>query len=291
MDSIVGHVSQKKALRENPGVSTWLLCGKRGIGKASLSHAFARHVTHASDLEAHPDVIIIDNDSAPIGIDKVRRMKNFLHMSTVSADRKVAILDSVDGLSDNTMNSMLKVLEEPPKNSLILLISHNVHNVPIVIRSRCVVLNFHELSDDETQHIVGLNFPGMNVEKKAVVLYPGVPGMVTCDIEKEISLYESFVSTIRTGAIPNNAESVLSTDIPIHKVEYLALKAMHDTISNTLKLQKDNKKLNCIPHMLERYFKAQEIFTISRKLQVHKAATIYRITEIMTRLTVGYKEN
>ena len=288
MDTVVGHNAQKSALQKNKNVNVWLFCGKRGIGKASLARAFARHVASTDTLEAHPDVIMIEDQSSPIGIEKIHKMRNFLHMSAIRAERKIVILDGLDGLNASTANSMLKILEEPPENSLILLISHNLYGVHVVIRSRCVTLRFSELTQVETREVIRMNFPNINIEEKAISLYPGTPGMVTGDIEKEISLYDNFLSLIRkenkTSALVDN---MLETDLPMHKVEYLGLKAMRDAIYGVVKLQKSNDYPldgHDISLMTRKYFKAREVFSTSRRLHAHREATIFRIVEIISNL-------
>lgn len=280
MDTVVGHNTQKKALLQNNSVSTWLICGKRGIGKARLSHAYARHVVRSQHLDSHPDVAIIADDSSPIGVDKVRDIKNFLHMTTMFSERKVVIIDGIDNMGTPAINSMLKILEEPPKSSLIMLISHNQYKVPMVLRSRCMPLRCSTLTAEETKQVIHLNFPSMSIADQAAALYPGTPGMVTEDIEKEISMYRGFLSLIETKCAGSFSEYVLESDLPLMRIEYVALKAMHDALSNILEWHKSNKNpidAALMVEMLEKYFKTQKIFTTSRKLHIHRECTILRI--------------
>ncbi|SCV63924.1 DNA polymerase III subunit tau [Anaplasma phagocytophilum] len=292
MDTVVGHSAQKETLWQNREVNTWLLCGKRGIGKATLSHAYAKLLTRSDSLDSHPDVAIIDDETSPIGIDKIRKIKHFLHMSPISAERKIVILDSIDGLNSNTINSMLKILEEPPQHSLILIISHNLYSVPIVIRSRCMILSFSQLSLEETRQVIGLKFPDMNLEDKAVALYPGIPGMVSEDIDKEITLYENIIDLIQKKNVSDTIGNVLETELPMHKIEYLSLKAIYDTILSTLRLHESNTNYATeanILAMLDKYSKAQEIFATARKLHIHREATLFRIAEIISNLLKSKK--
>ena len=285
MDTVIGHNAQKQALWQNDSVNTWLICGKRGIGKAKLSHAYARHITHSKHLESHPDVVIVADDSSPIGIDKVRDIKNFLHMTTICSQRKVAIIDGIDNMGEPAVNSMLKILEEPPKSSLIMLISHNHHKVPVVLRSRCMPLRCSVLSTEETKQVVSANFPNLSMADQAVALYPGTPGMITEDIEKEIAMYQGFVSLIEKKCTNSFLEYLLESDLPLMRMEYIALKALHDSIAYMLELQKSNKMLleaTFVVEMLDKYFKAQEVFATSRKLHIHRESTILRTVGIIS---------
>ena len=285
MDTVVGHNAQKEALWQNSSVNTWLICGKRGIGKAKLSRAYARHVTHSKHLDSHPDVAIVADDSSPIGIDKVREIKNFLHMTTMRSERKVVIIDGIDNMGAPAVNSMLKILEEPPKSSLIMLISHNHHKVPMVLRSRCMPLRCSMLSAEETKEVVRCNFPDMSVADQAVALYPGTPGMITEDIEKEIAMYKGFMSLIEKKCVNSFLDYILESDLPLMRIEYIALKALRDSISNMLELQKSIRKglgATFVVEMLDKYFKTQEVFTTSRKLHIHRESTILRIVGIIS---------
>ncbi|AGZ78742.1 DNA polymerase III subunit gamma [Anaplasma marginale str. Gypsy Plains] len=284
MDSVIGHAAQKRALLANSSAVTWLLCGRRGIGKSRLSRAFAKHVTGSVELESDPDVMLIDNATEPISVDKVREMRHFLHMTAIRSKRKVVIVDSIDDLSVSPTNAMLKTLEEPPAGSLILLISHNVHRVPVVVKSRCVILPLHELSHEETKLVIDRNFPDMQqLSDKITRIYPGIPGMVTEDIEKEILLYENLISVIHK-INPSVIGSILETDLPLHKVEYIVLRAISDIICDAVNAgTKDEQRDDCtVTDMLGRYHKAQEIFRAARTMRLQRDVTIFRVLEIAT---------
>ncbi|MGN7661543.1 MAG: AAA family ATPase [Anaplasma sp.] len=283
MESVVGHSTQKRALVENHGVVAWLFCGKRGIGKSRLAHAFARYILKSETLDSSPDVMIVESSTEPISIDKVRGMKHFLHMTAANSDRKVIILDCIDGLSANSANAMLKTLEEPPKGSVMLLISHNLYGVPIVLRSRCVILRFQELSSEETRLVIKKNLPDMpQIGDKASVLYGGAPGMVAEGIEQEIALYDSLISATRTKSFALIGD-FLDTDLPLHKIEHVVLKVMADLVHNALdcNTKSEARDRENIINMLERHYKIRDLFHTARTMHLHKNATIFRVFEII----------
>ncbi|MGN7678956.1 MAG: AAA family ATPase [Anaplasma sp.] len=284
MESVIGHSTQKRALMENQGVIAWLFCGKRGIGKSKLAYAFARHILKSETLDASPDVMIVESSTEPISVDKVREIKYFLHMTAANSDRKVVILDSIDGLSTNSANAMLKTLEEPPKGSVILLISHNLYGVPIVLRSRCVILQFQELSPEETRLVIEKDIPDISqIGDKASLLYKGTPGMVmTEDIKQEIALYDSLISATRTKSLAPVGD-LLETNLPLHKIEHVVLKVMANLVHNALDCDTKSEACNRgnIINMLERYYKVQDLFHTARTMHLHKSATIFRVFEIV----------
>lgn len=85
---------------------------------------------------------------------------------------------------------------------------------------------------------------------------------------------------------------MLETELPMHKIEYLSLKAIYDTILSTLRLHESNTNYVTeanILAMLDKYSKAQEIFATARKLHIHREATLFRIAEIISNLLKSKK--
>ena len=150
----------------------WLICGQRGVGKATLAWRLAKFLlaTPLADggmfdppppdtLDIAPDnpvarrmVALSEgrlfllrrglNDketalSADIRIDEVRKMKSFFTMPAADGGRRAAIIDSVDDMTTSAANALLKLLEEPPKGVTFFLISHQPHRLLPTIRSRC----------------------------------------------------------------------------------------------------------------------------------------------------------
>lgn len=143
----------------------WLLTGPRGVGKATLAWRIARFLLtdpgpHAETLDpapGHPSLRQIAALSAPglmllrrpwddkakrlatqITVDEVRRLGGFFAMS--AGGRRVVIVDAADDLNPNAANAILKLLEEPPADSTLLLIAHQPARLLPTIRSRCRVL-------------------------------------------------------------------------------------------------------------------------------------------------------
>ncbi|RIY03771.1 DNA polymerase III subunit delta' [Aureimonas flava] len=153
----------------------WLLQGARGIGKATLAFAFARHLVgvawkadengsvefDADDPRlrqiasgAHPNVIHIQRAEADRGggfktqitVDEIRRLHAFFR-STATPGWRIAILDPADDLNRNAANALLKILEEPPPRSIFLIANHAPGRLLPTIRSRCRTLRIPQLGD------------------------------------------------------------------------------------------------------------------------------------------------
>jgi DNA polymerase III subunit delta' len=138
-----------------------LLHGAEGLGK----RAFAWRLTHAmlcadagERLAAcgrcnscslfiagtHPDLLSIAplEDSKVIAVDQVRDVKQFLALTPHTAARKIVIVDPADAMNLNAANALLKVLEEPPPGSLLILVTARPGRLPATIRSRTNAVAF-----------------------------------------------------------------------------------------------------------------------------------------------------
>lgn len=138
-----------------------LLSGPAGLGKG----AFARRLARAllcdrpdADGEAcdqcrscrlfragsHPDYSVVrpEEDGKIIKVDQVRALCGFLGYTTQYGGYKIALLEPADRLNVNAANSLLKTLEEPPGNSLLLLVTAQPARLPATVRSRCQTIGF-----------------------------------------------------------------------------------------------------------------------------------------------------
>lgn len=142
----------------------WLLNGQKGIGKATLSYQFARHILTFGqensafyesliDQNAHPNLFVLERTVGDDGkldneikIDKVRALSEFAHQSPAIPGWRVVIVDAIDELNRNAANSILKILEEPPQQLVFLMICHCLGNILPTIRSRCCLLPIKPLT-------------------------------------------------------------------------------------------------------------------------------------------------
>ncbi len=84
-----------------------------------------------------------------IAVDDVRRTVSFFGSTAGEGGWRIAIVDAVDELNRSGANALLKVLEEPPQRTLLLLVSHSAARVPPTLRSRCRILTLRPLAADE----------------------------------------------------------------------------------------------------------------------------------------------
>jgi DNA polymerase III subunit delta' len=159
----------------------WLIGGAAGIGKATLAYRMARFVlahrnplsSEVQDAEtlfvdpsdpvarhvaagAHGGLLTLErtlNDKGVlrtvITVDETRETIPFFGSTAAVEGWRVCIVDTVDELNPNAANALLKVLEEPPRQSLFLLVSHAPARVLPTILSRCRKLPLRPLATDD----------------------------------------------------------------------------------------------------------------------------------------------
>src|SRR4029077_17008291 len=136
----------------------YLLAGQQGgglFGDAPEGLAVPADASGANLVGArsHPDLFHLRRTLNPdtgrmraeIVVDDVRGLGEFMHMTPAMGDWRVAIIDSADEMNRNAANAVLKILEEPPPNAVLLIVAHAPGRLLPTIRSRCRRLALHPL--------------------------------------------------------------------------------------------------------------------------------------------------
>ena len=178
----------------------WLLAGDMGIGKASFAWLIAKFLLttkyQPADLKIDLSKTNINSILEPqsgstlnriisgseqrvyvvrrgynekrkaffknISIEDVRKLQSYCSLSIADGGKRIIIIDTADDLNKSSSNALLKLLEEPPKNTIFLLISHQPNLLLPTIKSRCQKLSFSNL--DQTDLGAVLTAIGCKIE-------------------------------------------------------------------------------------------------------------------------------
>jgi DNA polymerase-3 subunit delta' len=165
----------------------YLIAGVAGSGKRRLAADLAELVNGAPADEifsgSAPDVYLAapESKSRKIVIEQIRNLEHALQMRASDGRRKVAIISEADRMQPQAANAFLKTLEEPPNNSLLLLLSSIPELLPDTILSRCLEIplaspNDIELSTEQRELLALLNQLGFGGSGSVQEVYRLVHG-------------------------------------------------------------------------------------------------------------------
>ena len=141
---------------------SYLFVGPKGIGKRSVAIALAQAVNCLESARPcgrcrscvrvhtglHADLRVVTKRNTVIGIEEVSDLLHDLNLRPYEGKHRVVIFDEINHASHDSFNALLKVLEEPPKHVLFVLLSSDLNLVPETIQSRCQTIFFHPASND-----------------------------------------------------------------------------------------------------------------------------------------------
>ena len=170
---IPGNERIKKTLRialERSRVPNSLLfCGPEGVGKKTTSLVLAKALNCerkkddscdecanclAIDNHRFPDVMEITAEREVIKISQMRFLKQIAYLRPMTKGKRVFVVEEADKMNDEAANSLLKILEEPPLFTHIILLTSNPYLILPTIRSRCRILNFLPVSNPEIERLL-----------------------------------------------------------------------------------------------------------------------------------------
>jgi DNA polymerase-3 subunit delta' len=240
-----------------------LFTGESGIGKAEFALQFARSLLceqpdtlgHACQQCAscqrfnagtHPDLIRVEPEEAgkPIKVDQIRQIIGDMTLASHYGGYRVLLMDPADAMNSNAANSFLKTLEEPPANSVLLLVSAMPSRLPATIRSRCQILRFAVPAVELVKDWLRMQQSVDDQELQAALhLSAGAPRLAQQYLqqgwlEQRQSLLQNLVALARGKLNPATvAAQLLKQDrhLPIHW--------LYDWIADLIRLANNNKNI------------------------------------------------
>ncbi len=207
-----------------------IFSGGRGIGKATLAYRFARALLAGNDdmemsdghsvfrritAGSHSDLLVIeplydpkkDEYASEISIEQSRTISQNLSLTPAEGEWRVVIIDSADNLNTKSANSILKILEEPPPQTVLMLIAHNAGQLLPTIRSRCRMVALKPLNKEsfsKAMRHVAPEIYGDELAALAIISSNSVGIALELRAQGAVTLYNEIISLMASAANLDN---------------------------------------------------------------------------------------
>ena len=294
----------------------WLLAGPKGVGKASFAHSAARRVLAEAagppfDLpgieteDEHPIVRLVDARSHPdfrwlerienpkakipgtlhrnIVVEQIRELGEFLSLSAALSAWRVVVIDTVDELEPAGANALLKMLEEPPANTLFFLVSHAPGRLLPTIRSRCRRLEFQKLDDDAMTSILAERAPDLYApeRQRVVAMSFGSAGRALAFAELGLAkLEDAALAILRQGDPTNARRADLANELGKKGAadRYAAFLDLAPSLIAREARVLDGARRE---RALDAYAKARELAAVAPRVSLDPAATVFQLGGVL----------
>ena len=216
-----------------------LFAGPEGVGKKETALVFAKALNcerkeddsceacsscRAISQGNFPDVMKIEPPVNVVKIEQIRLVKQLAYLKPMKGRKRVFIVEEADKMNEESANSILKILEEPPSFSHLILITTNPYLILPTIKSRCQILSFSPISKEEIEKI--LVEKGYEKEQAQLISL-----LVRGNLERALSLewedvqerrkeaWEQFISLLHKKDISRIVGSLTSTKKHIQREE------------------------------------------------------------------------
>ena len=230
-ENIIGNLKIKTALEksvnQNKVSHSYLFVGMQGIGKKMIATEFAKMLLCLDNkkycnncksciefaTENNPDFLLISPEGNSIKIEQIRDIQKKIQEKPIISNKKVYIIDDADLMTQEAQNCLLKTLEEPPEFATIILIGSNSNAFLPTIKSRCTIMNFDKITNDEMKQYLKKQYNIDNIDENMIQMYQG-------SIGKAIELKEKQEEYKNIEKIINNINQYDLVDF-INNAEFL----------------------------------------------------------------------
>ena len=203
---ILGHRKQIEqlaaALQQKKTAHAYLFSGIEGIGKKQTAIGLAQGLNCPDEKETpcghclscqkiangtHPDCTLIEPAGTSIKIDVIRELKQKIYLHPLEGKAKVVLIDQAEAMTEAAANALLKILEEPPRQTFFILISARPMQLLPTIRSRCQRLEFNPLTEQTiAEKLMQEKMPKEEALKRAEIS----GGSLTTALQFDLALLE-----------------------------------------------------------------------------------------------------
>ncbi|SNS04736.1 DNA polymerase-3 subunit delta' [Sphingomonas laterariae] len=319
----IGHREQLAAFRAAIGQGrmhhAWLLAGPQGVGKAMFAQAAAaRYLAEGTDrppagpgldvAEDHPTAKLIAAGSHPdyrqlarlprdktgdlarnITIDQVRGLQPFFSVTPSMSARRTVIIDAIDDLERPAANALLKNLEEPPADTLFLLVSHSPGRLLPTIRSRCRLLRFGALDDGDMGVALRRLLPGASDTEIAALVASGggAPGRALRFAGLDISAIDSALLNLARDGDPSNAQRMALAKALALKAAQPRYEIFLERLPAFIAAQAKAREGAALARAIELWEKARRLAETAVRLSLDPQTTVFELATLVAALAPG----
>ena len=311
-----GVAALRSALASGRLHHAWLLTGPEGIGKALFADKAALRVlaegaglaVDAPGLDvpdehpaarlaaagSHPDLMRLERLTKEggtelarsISVDQVRRLQRLFATTASLSPWRAVVIDSVDDLERNAANALLKNLEEPPPQTVFLLVSHAPERLLPTIRSRCRVLRLAPLRRDAMTSALRSALPDAEEDEiqDLIEVGEGSPGRAIAYRGLDIALLDREMATLARQGDPTNARrAALAQSLALKSAQprYEAFLARAPSLIATVAKERRGEDLAQALALWER---STELAGNARRLSLDSQSTVFELAGLLAAL-------
>ena len=291
----------------------WLLAGQKGVGKASFARAAAtrllaeaagpafdapalstpedHRIARLVEAGSHPDLRWLErlvhektgNLARNISVDQVRALGDLFDLTPALSPWRAVVIDSIDELEKGAANALLKMLEEPPANTVFFLVSHAPGRLLPTIRSRCRRLDFQSLDNDALASVLGKALPDLKdfERSRAIGASGGSAGRAIALAQLDlVSLEDKALKILRQGDRTNKLRSDLASELGKKSAgdRYAAFLEVLPSV-----IARESRVLAGAPRLraLDAYAKTRELVAVAPRLSLDPSSTVFQLGGIL----------
>ena len=250
----------KKTIKTKKIANSYIFSGIEGIGKRQFAREFAKNIMCLQggdckdtcesckkfEEKSNPNYEEINSNEYKkdiITIDQIReKIVNKAYEKPIISNKKVYVINDADKMNEPAQNALLKTLEEPPQYVVIILIVSNDNAILPTIKSRCVIVKFNSLTNDEIKKIIG------NVsDEELEILNGSLKGY--SEIEEKVVQYKEIKNTIERLKndqlldVLNNSDILYQgKDEAINLLNYMNIYLFKENLFDEIKYVEEAKK-------------------------------------------------
>lgn len=298
-DHLWGHKKEytyfQQAIAQNKLHHAWLVNGEEGIGKVTFVYHLVRLILGKNNAAisrikagSHADLLVVGRRvdekknrlRSEILMDDIKSVGEFLRLTPAEGGWRIVIIEDADLMNRNAANSLLKLLEEPPKGALLFLITTHPNRLLPTILSRCRKMTLHGLSAEEMTQGLEILKPELSSteQSKVISLADGSLGKALQLLENGHLNLKEIVENLLSNSLKGK-EIYKQVDLILQKENGFALflNLLTDSISTRIRLAvQENKQefgnpCRTIPQWIEiwqtllKWHKEAESFNLDKK--------------------------